>query len=632
MAAHFASRTARPAPGRSRHTFYYGAWPLTRMLTDWVRRHKSDALETGAAALMRQLSYCEDREPLVRNLVRLQEQGSRLATFCVAVNKISGHLLPRAEQEGRALLLNLAKEGFDPAFAALLEKVTLRDLKGQQGPELMKLVSQGAARNVEFCVLLYARAWLEGLLDVSYTRGCQLVIRLLGAARDGCWDALDLLLELAMRLPANEFPGDYVDGALDVLRIAAASHWPEAMYKYGFLYCHGHFVSSDFRLGLMWLERAWKAGNLDAGCLYAELAPLLCSDKDTRIKTQQILEECCKYMHPQALALMGELFMDEKETREAGTSLLVRAAELGHAEPLVTMLWQRLLKMNLRSRNMKHERLLALSRPPLDRALCARHKRALYILMLPVDDQKRHQCLQELKNCAMSGYGPAASTLAELYGLGLWRVPKKEGQFQKWLAVASRLHEPRALSLKILQEFETLRKLPADRREQEESDLFHLLEWACRKNDLLAVAITMSMILHLNDAELARRDRKYRSRGPSERSLQDIYVHCADMLGYLQTRAMGTGDLAVFVFLSEQFMQAALLGLHDDFARYYCDTMGVCENGTCFNLAEMFLFCAERLGEPEAEDMGLMVQKLYDLKTRMALKNKKAARPVPKKG
>lgn len=610
MASHFASRVARQAPERPRFRLYYGAEPLTRVLTRWVKSHRNDPLETGAASLMRQLSYNPDREALVGELVRLQERGSTLATYCVAVNRISGYLLPRDVQTGQDLLISLCVEGFQAAYVALLDKVTTRELKGPRSRELLWALSNGAGKFVEHCVLLYARAWLEGVIEVPYTRACQLAYRLLESARGGCWDALNLFFELAVRMPGSEFPREYLDTALDMLRLAAASRWSDAMYKYGSLYCSGHFLATNFDAGFMWLERSWKTGNLDAGCLYADLISHLRGDLDSKVEAQHILEKCCSYMHPQSMAALADLFMELEDTRSASVPLLLRAAELGYAEPLVTVAWENLMEANLRDQKQWRNHLMALARPPLDKAPCARHKRCLYLLMLSgQNEEMRMQTLQSLKHCASQGYGPAAASLAEIAHFGLWQVPRKEGQVKKWLAVASRLHEPRAVSLKVLREFEQLDRLPVDKRLERESELMPQLEWGCRKNDLLAIALTLSRLLYLTDIDLYRRNRKRLS--PDR--VKDLHEHCSSMLGYLQAHALGNGDLAVFVFLIGQFTEAYSLGIHNDFARTYGKSMNLGPRCDCSHLIEAFIFCAQRLGDPHASEMLVMLQKLRKL-------------------
>ena len=167
-------------------------------LTDlWEESHRNEPGETRAAELWRTLhsgevtKVGETIEALARKLWDLHEKGSRIATYAVAQGKLSGTFLPADPEEGERLLHTLCDEGFPAAFAQLLKDVTVENPE-QRTPcsaEILELIARGTELGLDRALVLQSQAWIKGWVVLEPAEARELAIRLLNAARNGCWES-----------------------------------------------------------------------------------------------------------------------------------------------------------------------------------------------------------------------------------------------------------------------------------------------------------------------------------------------------------------------------------------------------------------------------------------------------------
>ena len=192
-------------------------------LTDlWEESHRNEPGETRAAELWRTLhsgevtKVGETIEALARELWDLHEKGSRIATYAVAQGKLSGTFLPADPEEGERLLHTLCDEGFPAAFAQLLKDITVENPE-QRTPcsaEILELIARGTELGLDRALVLQSQAWLKGWVVLEPAEARELAIRLLNAARNGCWEALHTLLQLYANVPPDVMPEEFLKSAL----------------------------------------------------------------------------------------------------------------------------------------------------------------------------------------------------------------------------------------------------------------------------------------------------------------------------------------------------------------------------------------------------------------------------------
>ena len=216
------SKTSSRASKETCPKMYLGFTSPEHLLDLWRESHRDDPGETRAAELWRTLHSDEETklgettEALPRELWELHEKGARIATYAVAQGKLSGTFLPADPEEGERLLHTLCDEGFPAAFAQLLKDVTVENPE-QRTPcsaEILELIARGTELGLDRALVLQSQAWLKGWIVLEPAEARELAIRLLNAARNGCWEALHTLLQLYANVPPDVMPEEFLKSAL----------------------------------------------------------------------------------------------------------------------------------------------------------------------------------------------------------------------------------------------------------------------------------------------------------------------------------------------------------------------------------------------------------------------------------
>ncbi len=317
----------------------------------------------------------------------LHEQGTQLATYALAMGKMTGTFLPADQEGGEVLLRTLCERGSPAAFAQLLKDVyrdMLVDEPNQRMPcseQILALITLGSALGVEICLILHGQAWLKGWVRPDKTEARKLALSLLDAARGGCWEALRTFLEICIRIPPGYLEEQFVAPSL-LLEKAAKAGWIEAMYFLGADCVNARLLPRDFEYAKKWLYKAWCNDHPGAGAMYSEVLVGQSSPKKLMDEARLVLETCCSRGHPRAMVSMSDYIMHVEGgyTRES-EDFMRKGVKLGLAEPYVSYLWHYLIRDLRENPGRKSRYLKALSSPLFAKALCARHKAALFVLM-----------------------------------------------------------------------------------------------------------------------------------------------------------------------------------------------------------------------------------------------------------
>ena len=597
------SKTSSRASKETCPKMYLGFTSPEHLLDLWRESHRDDPGETRAAELWRTLHSDEETklgettEALPRELWELHEKGARIATYAVAQGKLSGTFLPADPEEAERLLHKLCDDGFPAAFAQLLKDVRLENPE-QRTPcseQILDLITKGAELELDCALVLQGQSLLKGwiVLDPSEARG--LAIRLLNAARNGCWEALHTLLQIYANVPPDAMPEEFLKPVLELLQAAARADWTEAMYVLGSEYLQATVLPLNLELGKKLLFKAWLKGSLDAGCLYSELMVAQKPSPKTMKQVREILEKCCSLKHPRAMLSMSDFIMHkEGGYSEESVEYLKKGAELGLSEPYVAYLWLHLMREARELRDCRKSMYLKeLTAPLLVNDLCARHRVALFTLM--TSNRKpavRARAMAELEDCARQWYAPAAVSLAEILTLGLYGQKADASKARIWLGRAHAQHEPRAVSLKVLQELERCQGLSLNKRLEKMYAESPSLKWASQKKDALATAMTGLLIAGMADTGLLGTAPKTGALDPLKQQARDILLR-----GY--TLAISIGDITTLLYLAKQFTKAQNLGLYDDLARQLC-TITPASGKACALMARMFIQLVKPFDESSA--------------------------------
>ncbi len=592
-----------PMPDQRRVFAMYGGMPpITLLVSRFLREHEESGIERRAGALLRELDQSSAREDVYARMEDLCEKGSKLAAYVLAVAQMTGRHGERDEDAATRVLLDLCQQDFRPAFAQLAGLLTPRDLSLPKGQALWPAILKGNGMGVVHCLHLSALAWTRGWIAPTPEEFTTIIFGLREAARSGSWDCLTALLGLLERIPVGIVPGEIIDHALELARMAALDGMPEAMTAYGRILVRSPLVVPEPKEGLFWLKKAWKAGSLDGGVQYAgavmQQHPANASAME---EARHVLEECCEQICPDAMALLGQMdvFDTDDNVHYAALDLMRHAATLGSSDRYVDTLWMTLLG------NLEYpeevadceRRLKELARDHNDAN--ARFRLAQFDLVIrrkPAPKEKSP--IERLEELADEGCAKACTLLAMTYSFGFHGIARDGAKATRWLGEAVRRHEPRAHALIAYGALKDAADRSLEEKKARYAELAALVDWlAYPREDDMALAMLAVRNGLLDDPKA---DDFLATLGKEE--AETFTRNIARMIEEAVWGAKGSGDLATILVVCQAFGEARACSLHERIAEAVLDDWQLPRAKglpACRSVANLCLSLMVRLGEVE---------------------------------
>ena len=578
-----ASKVSRHYHNMGAIRLYYGVPPASQLISDFLKSSWATPDDDRAREILLAMTVGQkDRSRGHAELSALAGKGSMLAAYVLAVRDYGD---PRGAGYARAAqtLEELADRNFWPAMYQLVGSWTTKDLQSslEESGQRIRTLASYARKGSIFAVILLGQAYLEGRFRAGRNQVDVLLVQLLEGVRLRSWECLRILISIYTTVLPEELAHDFLEPAIEMLRLAALAGMTDAMSLLAKQYQTGRILPRNIDRSLFWYRKAWLAGSLDAGCTYARML-LDCAESDAEIdEARRILEYGCSQMHAASHVGLAEYFLkvlpDDKD-HVTFIRLIQTAARLGDPS-----LYARYLYEGMRD-GESQEGTNGFNDP------CMRTPEAVFMNVMgtilaharkkPVP-RPTGSTLRRLEALANEGFVPACDTLAEINHFGLYGYNRDSARARHWLAHGRQLHSLRCWTLHTLIELE--RAMDGRTPGHVLDNLLSRLHTLGDYDDMLAQAAVACQIAMLDSPDA---DKAYRNELKDKGHF--VMETPAKILSEIIMKAGHTGDLAALAYIGLQFGSAYGCVMHKTLASLVGQYLGLGDWLNCRHIAQ---FC-----------------------------------------
>lgn len=578
-----ASKVSRHYHNMGAIRLYYGVPPASQLISDFLKSSWATPDDDRAREILLAMTVGQkNRSRGYAELSALAGKGSMLAAYVLAVRDYGD---PRGAGYARAAqtLEELADRNFWPAMYQLVGSWTTKDLQSslEESGQRIRTLASYARKGSIFAVILLGQAYLEGRFRAGRNQVDVLLVQLLEGVRLRSWECLRILISIYTTVLPEELSHDFLEPAIEMLRLAALAGMTDAMSLLAKQYQTGRILPRNIDRSLFWYRKAWLAGSLDAGCTYARML-LDCAESDAEIdEARRILEYGCSQMHAASHVGLAEYFLkvlpDDKD-HVTFIRLIQTAARLGDPS-----LYARYLYEGMRDGGGQEET-NGFNDP------CMRTPEAVFMNVMgtilaharkkPVP-RPTGSTLRRLEALANEGFVPACDTLAEINHFGLYGYNRDSARASHWLAHGRQLHSLRCWTLHTLIELE--RAMDGRTPRHVLDNLLSRLHTLGDYDDMLAQAAVACQIAMLDSPDA---DKAYRNELKDKGHF--VMETPAKILSEIIMKAGHTGDLAALAYIGLQFGSAYGCVMHKTLASLVGQYLGLGDWLNCRHIAQ---FC-----------------------------------------